>query len=145
VTITPLEVLGNATRISTTFPDLARELAPGARILLSDGLIELRVRGVRGKDVRCEVLNGGILGEHKGINLPGVALSIPALTEKDRKDLEFGLDHGIDAVALSFVRTAADVKMVKQIIASHGSDVPVIAKLEKPQAIDHLEEILEAA
>ncbi len=149
VTITPQDVLGTATRISTTFPDLARELTPGARILLSDGLIELRVRDVpgkdRGKDVQCDVINGGLLGEHKGINLPGIALSIPALTEKDRKDLEFGLAHGVDAVAISFVRTAADVSMVKQIIAKHSSDVPVIAKLEKPQAIDHLEEILEAA
>jgi pyruvate kinase len=145
VTITPQDVPGTATRISTTFPDLARELSPGARILLSDGLIELSVRGVRGKDVLCDVINGGMLGEHKGINLPGIALSIPALTDKDRKDLEFGLRHGVDAVALSFVRTAADVITVKQIIASHHSDVPVIAKLEKPQAIDHLEEILEAS
>jgi len=145
VTITPQDIPGDATRISTTFPSLARELAPGARILLSDGLIELQVLGTRGKDVLCEVLNGGLLGEHKGINLPGVALSIPALTEKDRKDLEFGLEHGVDAVALSFVRSAADVTAVKQIVAARGSDVPVIAKLEKPQAIDHLEEILEAA
>jgi len=145
VTITPDEAPGNETRISTTFPDLARELSPGARILLSDGLIELSVRSIRGKDVLCDVINGGLLGEHKGINLPGVALSIPALTAKDREDLEFGLRHGIDAVALSFVRSAADVTAVKQIIASHKSDVPVIAKLEKPQAIDHLEEILEAA
>ena len=145
VTITPEEVPGNETRISTTFPDLARELSPGARVLLSDGLIELRVRGVRGNDVLCDVLNGGMLGEHKGINLPGIALSIPALTDKDRSDLEFGLRHGVDAVALSFVRTAADVTMVKQIIASNQKDVPLIAKLEKPQAIDHLEEILEAA
>jgi pyruvate kinase len=145
VTITPQDVPGTATRISTTFPDLARELTTGARILLSDGLIELRVRGIRGRDVLCDVLNGGLLGEHKGINLPGIALSIPALTEKDRKDLEFGLTHGVDAVAISFVRTAADVTMVKQIIAAHHSDVPVIAKLEKPQAVDHLEEILEAA
>ena len=145
VTITPQDVPGTATRISTTFPDLARELAPGARILLSDGLIELRVRGVRGSDVLCDVLNGGMLGEHKGINLPGIALSIPALTDKDHNDLEFGLSHGVDAVAITIVRTAADVTMVQQIIASHHSDVPVIAKLEKPQAIDHLEEILEAA
>ena len=145
VTITPQDVPGTAERISTTFRDLARELTPGARILLSDGLIELRVRGIRGNDVLCDVLNGGMLGEHKGINLPGIALSIPALTEKDRKDLEFGLSHGVDAVALSFVRTAADVNMVKRIIAAHHSDVPVIAKLEKPQAVDHLEEILEAA
>ena len=145
VTITPDEVPGNDTRISTTFPDLARELTPGAQVLLSDGLIELRVRSIRGKDVLCDVVNGGLLGEQKGINLPGVALSIPALTRKDRKDLEFGLKHGIDAIALSFVRTAADVTEAKQIIASHKSDVPVIAKLEKPQAIDHLEEILEVA
>ena len=145
VTITPRDVPGNAARISTTFPSLARELSPGARVLLSDGLIEMRVTGVHGDDVLCEVINGGTLGEHKGINLPGVPLSIPALTDKDRKDLEFGLDHGVDAVALSFVRTAADIGVVKEIISAHELDVPVIAKLEKPQAIDHLEEILEAA
>ena len=145
VTITPQNILGTAERVSTTFPDLAREVTPSARILLSDGLIELRVRAIRGKDVLCDVINGGLLGEHKGINLPGAALSIPALTEKDRKDLEFGLKHDVDAVALSFVRTAADVHMVRRIIAAHHRDIPVIAKLEKPQAIDHLEEILEAA
>jgi pyruvate kinase len=145
VTITPQNVPGTATRISTTFPDLAREVTPGTRILLSDGLIELRVRSTRGRDVVCDVINGGQLGEHKGINLPGIALSIPALTEKDRKDLEFGLKHSIDAVALSFVRSAADVCAAKEIMASHGAEIPVIAKLEKPQAIDHLEEILEVA
>jgi len=144
VTITPDDIPGTATRISTTFPDLARELSPGARILLSDGLLELRVRGSRGRDINCDIINGGMLGEHKGINLPGLALSIPALTEKDRKDLEFGIKHGVDAVAFSFVRTAADIAVGKQIIAAHGSDIPVIAKLEKPQAIDHLEEILQA-
>jgi pyruvate kinase len=145
VTITPEDIAGNSARISTSFPDLARELTAGARVLLSDGLIELRVESVKGKDVVCEVLNGGMLGEHKGINLPGIALSIQALTDKDRKDLEFGLKQGVDAIALSFVRSAADVKTVMKIIADHGSDVPVIAKLEKPQAIDHLEEILEVA
>lgn len=145
VTITPQNIAGNAARISTRFPDLARELTAGARVLLSDGLIELRVESVKGKDVVCEVINGGVLGEHKGINLPGVALSIQALTAKDRKDLEFGLKQGVNAVALSFVRSAADVKAVKKIIWDQGSDVPVIAKLEKPQAIDQLEEILGVA
>lgn len=145
VVITPRDIAGTTTRISTTFPDLAQEVTPGARILLRDGLIELRVRTVRGKDVVCDVLNGGTLGEHQGINLPGTALSIPALTEKDRKDLEFGVKHGVDAVALSFVRTSADVNMVKQIVIGLGSDTPLIAKLEKPQAIDHLEEILQAS
>ncbi len=145
VVITPRDVAGTPQQISTTFPDLAREVSPGARILLRDGLIELRVQSIRGKDVISHVLNGGMLGEHQGINLPGTALSIPALTEKDRKDLEFGLVHGVDAIALSFVRSAADVNMVREIVASHGGDTPLIAKLEKPQAIDHLEEILQAA
>jgi len=144
VVITPRDIAGTAIRIATTFPDLAREVTAGARILLRDGLIELRVRTIRDGDVVCDVLNGGTLGEHQGINLPGTALSIPAVTEKDLKDLEFGLKHGVDAVALSFVRTAADVNMVREIVRAHGSDTPLIAKLEKPQAIDHLEEILGA-
>ncbi|PYX10736.1 MAG: pyruvate kinase [Acidobacteria bacterium] len=145
ITITPREIAGTATLISTTLERLAREVKPGARILLSDGLIELSVTRIRGDDVECEVINGGVLAEHQGINLPGVALSIPALTDKDRKDLEFGLKHGVDMIALSFVRSAADVRMAKQIIAGQRSDVPVIAKLEKPQALMQLEEIFEAA
>ncbi len=100
---------------------------------------------MHGEDVECEVVNGGMLGEHQGINLPGAALTIPALTEKDREDLEFGLKHGVDMVALSFVRSAADLTTVKELIREQGSDVPVIAKLEKPQALEHLEEIFEAA
>lgn len=145
ITITPRDIPGTAALISTTFQDMAKEVQPGARILLTDGLIELRVRAVRGADVECEVVNGGLLGEHQGINLPGIALSIPALTRKDRIDLEFGLNHGVDFVALSFVRSAGDVRQVQELIREHGSNVPVIAKLEKPQALEHLEEILEVA
>src|SRR5450432_1385833 len=145
VTITPREVDGTPTLISTTFKTLASEMKPGARILLSDGLIELRLISRRGDDIICEVINGGFLGEHQGINLPGAALSIPALTPKDRKDLDFGLKHAVDMVALSFVRSAADVQTVKRIIAKHGSAPPVIAKLEKPQALEHLEEIFDAS
>jgi pyruvate kinase len=145
LTITPRQVPGTPNLISTTFERLAREVRPGARILLSDGLIELCVVRVRGGDVRTRVVNGGVLGEHQGINLPGVALSVPALTEKDRADLEFGLEHDVDIVALSFVRSAADVRSAKQMIAAHGSDVPVIAKLEKPQALQQLEDIFEAS
>jgi pyruvate kinase len=144
VTITTREVEGTAELISTTFKGLAGEVKPGTCILLSDGRIELRVTNVIGDEVECQVINGGTLGEHQGINLPGAALSIPALTDKDRKDLEFGLEHGVDAIALSFVRSAADVMEAKQIIAAHKKDVPVIAKLEKPQALDQLEAILEA-
>ena len=145
VTITPRDVLGTPTLIATTFQGLAREVAPGSRILLSDGLIEMRVSRVQGENVECEVVNGGQLGEHQGINLPGAALTIPALTEKDRKDLEFGLKHDVDLVAASFVRSGADVREVKQLILGQGSDVPVIAKLEKPQALEQLEEIFEVA
>ena len=145
VTITPRAVLGTANLISTTFETLAGEVTSGDRILLSDGLIELRVRAIHRDDVECDVVNGGDLGENKGINLPGVALSIPALTDKDRADLAFGIKHQVDLVAISFVRSAADVRAVKDLIRGHGSGIPVVAKLEKPQAIEHLEEIFEAA
>jgi pyruvate kinase len=145
VTITTRDVAGTAELISSTFPGLPREVHAGSRILLSDGKIELRVTRAGSTDIDCQIMNGGSLGEHQGINLPGAALSIPALTEKDRDDLEFGLEHGVDAVALSFVRSASDVRDVKAIIANRKQDVPVIAKLEKPQALDQLESILEAA
>jgi pyruvate kinase len=145
VTITTRAIEGTADLISTTFTGLPAEVHPGARILLSDGRIELRVRSVEDQDIHCDVVNGGMLAEHQGINLPGVALSIPALTDKDRKDLEFGIRHAVDLVALSFVRSAADVRTARGIIAARHSDIPVIAKLEKPQALDQLEAILEAA
>jgi pyruvate kinase len=145
LTITPRKVLGTAALISTDFPGLAREVEPGARVLLSDGRIELRVRAIHGEDVECEVRNGGVLAEQQGINLPGTAVSVPVLTEKDRLDLKFGLSHGVDAVALSFVRSADDLRLAKDLMRKYGKSVPIIAKLEKPQAIERLEEILEAA
>jgi pyruvate kinase len=145
LTLTPRDVLGMPTLIATTVDTLARDVQPGMQILLADGLIELRVRAIRGDDVETEVINGGMLGEHKGINIPGAALSMPSMTEKDEKDLVFGLKHGVDAVAISFIRTAGDVLAVKKIVSARDSDVPVIAKLEKPQAIEHLEEIFDVA
>ncbi len=145
LTITPREVAGTASLIATDFPGLGREVEPGARILLSDGRIELRVIAIRGADVECEVLNGGMLAEQQGINLPGAAVSIPALTEKDKEDLKFGLQHGVDAIALSFVRSADDIRMAEDLMRKYGKTVPIVAKLEKPQAIDRLEEILEAS
>jgi pyruvate kinase len=145
VTITPRDIPGTAEVLSTTFLTLAENLESGARILLSDGLIELRVIAVTGVDVDCEVINGGVLGENKGINLPGIPVRVPSLTEKDEADLEFAVKNGVDAIAVSFVRTGDDVKLVKQRIAALGADTWVIAKLEKPQAVEHLEEILEAA
>lgn len=145
VTITPRDIAGTASVISTTFTTLAQEVEPGARILLSDGLIELRVKAVKDHDVECEVINGGKLGEHQGINLPGAAVNVPSLTEKDKKDLEFGLKHAVDMIALSFVRTGDDVREIKRLIGSRNDMTPVIAKLEKPQAIEHLDDILDVA
>ncbi len=145
VVITPRDVPGTATVIATTYADLARDVEPGSRVLLSDGLIELRVRAIHGDDVECEVINGGLLGEHKGINLPGTAMSVPALSDKDMVDIVFGLKHEVDAIAASFIRTAEDVLAAKRFISSKGGNVPVIAKLEKPQAIEHLEEIFDVA
>ena len=140
--ITTARVLGDSTRVSTTFYPLPREVKPSDRILLSDGLIELRVQGVHKQEVHCRVLNGGVLGEHKGINLPGVKLRVPALTAKDRGDLRFALAHGADYIAVSFVRRPEDVLLAKSLIRRAKKDVPVIAKLEKPEAIENLEEIL---
>jgi pyruvate kinase len=138
-------VEGTVARVSTVFTTLAENLKPGDQILLSDGLIELRVVEIAGADVVTEIVNGGMLGENKGINLPGVAIKVPSLTEKDEIDLEFCLKAGADTVAVSFVQTAEDVLYVKRRIKELGSDAWVIAKLEKPQAVDHLDSILEAA
>jgi pyruvate kinase len=143
--LTTANVPGTAERVSTTFKALPREVHKGDRILLDDGEIELRVVRVHGHDVICEVENGGALGEHKGINLPGVKLRVPSLTAKDRRDLAFALKLGVNYVALSFVRSAADVRAAKSAIARTGKDIPLIAKLEKPEAIENLDEILRVA
>ncbi|QHN04627.1 pyruvate kinase [Granulicella sp. WH15] len=145
LTITPEEIEGTKERVGTTFKTLAENLEPGSRILLSDGLIELRVVELRGTDTVCEIVNGGMLGENKGINLPGIAVNVPSLTEKDEEDLIFAIGEGVDTVAVSFVRTADDVRHVKNRLAALKSDAWVIAKLEKPQAIEHLDSILEVA
>jgi pyruvate kinase len=143
--LTTKRVLGDATRVSTTFHQLPREVHRGDRILLSDGLIALRVVQVRSSDVICEVANGGALGEHQGINLPGVKLRVPALTAKDRTDLAFALRHEVNYIAVSFVRRPEDVLLAKSLIRRAGKNTPVIAKIEKPEAIENLDAILRAA
>ncbi|HEY1578658.1 MAG TPA: pyruvate kinase [Terracidiphilus sp.] len=145
LTITPRDVHGTASMVGTTFKTLAENVEQGSRILLSDGLIELRVHEVVGGDVVCEIINGGMLGENKGINLPGIPVRVPSLTDKDSQDLEFALKNGVDAVAVSFVRTAEDVRLVRNRVSAYGSETWIIAKLEKPQAIEHLDSILQAA
>jgi pyruvate kinase len=145
LTITPRDVPGTAALVGTTFKTLAENVEQGSRILLSDGLIELRVHEVAGDDVVCEIVNGGMLGEHKGINLPGIPVRVPSLTEKDTEDLEFALKNGVDAIAVSFVRTAEDVSLVRNRVSAYGGETWIIAKLEKPQAIEHLDAILTVA
>jgi len=144
-TITTSRILGDSTRVSTTFKPLPREVHRGDRILLADGLMELRVKKIRGHEVDCTVVNGGILGQYKGINLPGVKLRVPALTPKDRLDLAFALKHGVNYLAVSFVRRPEDIVLAKSLIRRAGKDTPVIAKLEKPEAIENLDGILRVA
>jgi pyruvate kinase len=145
LTITPRDVPGTASLVGTTFKTLAENVEQGSHILLSDGLIELRVHEVDGLDVVCEIINGGMLGENKGINLPGIPVRVPSMTEKDDADLAFALKNGVDAIAVSFVRTAEDIRLVRNRISAYGSETWIIAKLEKPQAIEHLDTILQAA
>jgi len=129
-------------RVSIDFPLLAEQLHVGDRVLLAEGEIELQVSDRSGADVVCQVIHGGRLGARKGVNLPGVALAVPSITEKDKGDLQFALAQQVDYIALSFVRAAKDVRLVKSLIQWAGTGTPVIAKLEKPQALDHLDEIL---
>jgi pyruvate kinase len=144
LTITTREITGDTSIVSTSYANLPRDVSEGDRILLSDGLIELRVEQVGDEDVVCRVINGGELGEKKGINLPGVKISAPSLTEKDRADLRFGLEQEVDYIALSFVRSARDCIAAKDIIASLGSNTPLIAKIEKAEALNDLDNIINA-
>jgi pyruvate kinase len=143
--LTSRPVPGDVQMVSTTYSPLAQEVKPNDTILLDDGLIELKVISTSETDVETEVVTGGLLKNKKGINLPGVRLSIPAMTEKDKADLQFGLKQDVDFVALSFVRDPEDIKILKDMIGNHWPQPFIIAKLEKPEAIQHLDEILEVA
>ena len=124
---------------------LGREAKPGMKVLLADGLLELKVEEIAGDEVRCIVAEGGNLSGRKGVNFPELNLLLPSLTEKDLLDLDFGLTRDVDWISLSFVRSAGDVTSLKKLIREKGYEKPVIAKIEKPQAVDHLEEIIDAA
>jgi pyruvate kinase len=145
VVITTRDVLGEGQLIPTSYQELPRDVSIGDHILLDDGLMELEVLGVTATDVRCRVRNGGLLRNRKGINLPGVKVSAPAMTEKDVEDLHFCIREGVDYVALSFVREAADVLALKEILLRENSPIHVIAKIEKPQAVDAFDSILEVS
>ncbi len=143
-TITTRSVAGDAREVSTNYTGMARDVKPGARLLLDDGLIELHAERTTETDVVCRVINGGPLGERKGINLPGIILPIPSLTDKDRRDLQWAVRQNADYIALSFVRRAQDCVEAKSLIAAAGGRQPLVAKIEKAEAIDHLDEIIAA-
>jgi pyruvate kinase len=146
LTIATGDFPGEPGRIATSFAGLAHGVRPGDRLLLADGLIELRVESTSGTEIETTVIEGGDIGEHKGINAPGVPLPASAITPKDADDLRFGVALGVDLIAISFVQTAADLRLARQLIAeAGGSDIPLVAKLERPQALDHLDEILAAS
>ncbi len=145
ISITTDEVKGRPGLISTIYKALPTDVKPGSRILLDDGLIEFKVQSIEGNTVHCTVIEGGVLKDLKGINLPGVNVSSPSLTPKDRIDLEFCLDKGVDYIALSFVRKAEDVEDIKRIIHGRGLSIPIIAKIEKPEAIKNFNSILKVS
>ncbi len=143
-TITTDDITGDATRSSTTHTGLTGDVHPGDRVLIDDGRLSLRVEEVQGSNVVTRVLEGGPVSDHKGINLPGASVSVPAMSDKDVEDLRWALRTGADMIALSFVRSAEDIVEVHKIMDSEGVRLPVIAKVEKPQAVENLDEIVDA-
>jgi pyruvate kinase len=144
VTITVDDVVGTADRVSTTYKNLAHDVRVGDRLLVDDGNLALSVLSIDGPDTICVVVEGGEVSNNKGLSLPGVAVSVPALSEKDEADLRFALQLSVDFIALSFVRSPDDVELVREIMRQEDIEVPVIAKLEKPEAVERLDAIVEA-
>jgi len=142
ITLTARDVPGDAQLVGLTYKELPRSVRAGDHLMLADGRLELGVEHVAADDIHCTVLTGGPLSSHKGINLPGRSINAPILTEKDERDLAFGLEQSVDYVALSFVRTAHDIQTVRNLVEKHGSRVPLIAKIEKHEALDNIDEIV---
>ena len=145
-TLTTREVQGNGSLVSVTYPELHKEVSVGQEILIDDGLVALKVEEINGQDIRCVVENGGALSANKSINIPGVHIHLPALTEKDVSDIRFGVENDFDFIATSFVRRAADVQAVREVLDRFGGqEVRIIAKIENQEGVDNIDEILEAA
>jgi pyruvate kinase len=145
LTVTLKNITGTNRIISVTYPRLTKDLKTGDAILLDDGRLELAVMKKSVAGLACKVVRGGLLKSHKGVNLPGAKLSLPSLSRKDQADLRFGIAQGVDYIALSFVRRAADIVSTRRFLKAHGADIPIIAKIEKPEAVRNLDEIIEAA
>ncbi len=143
ITLTPATKTNvSPTHIPIDYPHLAKDAKPGAQVLLDDGLLELKVEAVENTEVSCRVIVGGILKNRKGVNFPNLNLSLPSLTEKDQQDLAFGIEQKIDWVCLSFVRGVEDIHCLKDLLKAKKANIPVIAKIEKPQAIEHLDDLV---
>lgn len=145
-TLTCRDIIGNATMASVTYPKLYEDEKPGNRILIDDGLIELLVKEVRGEDIVCQVINGGVISAHKGVNVPNVHINLPYMSEKDREDILFGIRQDIDFVAASFTRTAEDVMQIRHLLDENGGeDINIIAKIENAEGVERIDEIIRAA
>ena len=139
-------VVGNSERVAVTYKGFAQDLKPGNRVLVDDGLIAMDVQEIKGNEVICKVLNNGDLGENKGINLPGVSIKLPALAEKDKNDLIFGCEQGVDFIAASFIRKRSDVEDIRAHLKAHGGEeIKIISKIENQEGLDNFDEILEAS
>lgn len=144
ITLTTEDIVGNEERVAVTYEGFAKDLSVGSTVLIDDGLIELKVLEINGNDVVCEIINSGMLGSRKGINLPNVSIKLPALTEKDIEDIKFGIKKGFDYIAASFIRSAEDVKQIRKILEENGgSDIKIISKIENREGVDNLDSILE--
>jgi pyruvate kinase len=141
---TNTDVIGNAQKVAVTYPGFASDLQPGNTILVDDGLIEMEVTETSATEVKCRVLNNGALGENKGVNLPGVSVNLPALSEKDKNDLKFGCEQGVDFVAASFIRKASDVQEIREVLTAFGGEnIHIISKIENQEGVDNFDDILE--
>ncbi|MDD3394114.1 MAG: pyruvate kinase [Clostridia bacterium] len=145
-TLTTEDIEGTKEKVSVTYLDLPKDLQIGSRVLIDDGLIELKVERIAGPEVHCVVVNGGKVGSRKGVNLPGIKINLPALTQKDIEDLQFGIANGFDIVAASFIRCASDVTRIRKVLEENGGDgIHIIAKIENQEGVDHIDEILEVS
>lgn len=146
ITLTTEEILGDKNRLSITYKELPQDVQVGSTILIDDGLIGLTVVEIQGTEIRCRIVNGGTIKSKKGVNVPGVAISLPGITEKDANDIIFGIEQGIDFIAASFVRKASDVLEIRELLKKHnGEHIQIISKIENQQGVDNLDEILEVS
>ncbi len=145
-TLTIDECLGDESRVSVSYKNIVKDVYEGSRILIDDGLIELKVDEITQSNVHCTVVNGGSLGDHKGVNIPGIPLNLPNLTDKDREDIKFGIENGVDYIASSFVQRAEDIKAIRNFLNENGGEgIHIIAKIENQLGIDNIDEIIKAS